>query len=190
MKKTYLISGDLKGRSLAVAAGMRPTQERVRKAFIDILRDVIEGSVVLELFAGSGAVGIEALSNGAAEVVFVENNLRSLNAIKSNLAALGFVQDAGQASLLLMDSLRAIEKLESRKKQFDIIFLDPPYFGDLAKNTLQRLSACDIVTPHCVIVVEHNKKDRLEETIHTITCFKQKRYGDTVLSFYRRVESS
>lgn len=190
MKTTSIISGTAKGRQLSVAAGIRPTQEMVRKAFVDIMHGAFQDSVVLELFAGSGAIGIEALSNGAREVIFVENNIQCCNAIKKNLSALGFDKDKGADSVLFMDAERAIAQLEQHNKRFDIIFLDPPYYKDLAKNTLQRLSACDIVTPHCVIVAEHNRKDFLESSINNITCFKQKRYGDTFLSFYKKVESS
>lgn len=188
MKKICLASGKLKGRQLAVATGIRPTQERVRKALFDILQQVMEGSVVLELYAGSGAVGIEALSNGAREAVFVENDTMCCKMIEKNIAALGLDSRNAVISILSMDSLGAIDTLVEKKKKFDIIFLDPPYYGDLAKNTLQKLSCCDILTRFCVVVVEHNKKDFLETEINKLTCFKQKRYGDTMVSFYRRNE--
>lgn len=187
MKKTCVTSGTLKGRQLAVAGGIRPTQERVRKALFDVLQQVIEGGVFLELYAGSGAVGIEALSNGACEVVFVEKDVGCQKVIKNNIAMFGLGLDKADTSILSMDSLAAIDVLAEKKKQFDIIFLDPPYYGDHAKNTLQKLSSCDILAPHCTIVVEHNKKDILEVTIDKLTCFKQKRYGDTMLSFYRAI---
>ena len=185
--KTYLTSGMLKGRQLAVAAGIRPTQERVRKALFDVLQQVVEGSVFLELYAGSGAVGIEALSNGAQEVVFVEKDTRCCRMIEKNITVLGTGMGKAVSSMFSMDALRAIDLLVEKKKKFDIIFLDPPYYGDLAKNTLQKLSCCDILTHFCVVVVEHNKKDFLDTEINQLTCFKQKRYGDTLLSFYKVV---
>lgn len=187
MKKAYLTTGMLKGRQWAVPAGIRPTQEKVRKALFDILQQVIEGSVFLELYAGSGAVGIAALSKGASEVVFVEKDMRCCRTIEKNIAALGLESKDAVFSVLPMDSFEAIDLFAEQKKKFDLIFLDPPYYGDLAKNTLQKLSSCDILTHFCVVAVEHNKKDILEAEVNRLTCFKQKRYGDTLLSFYKVV---
>lgn len=186
MKKTYITSGLLKGSYIDIAGEIRPTQERIRKAIFDILQQIIKGSSFLELYAGSGAVGIEALSNGAKEVAFVEKDIRCCRAIEKNLSRLGLTPKERGISILATETLRSIEIFHKNKKRFDIVFLDPPYYGELAKKTLQKLSAYDILTPHGFTIVEHSKKDCLEETIDNLTCFKQKRYGDTVLSFYKK----
>ena len=171
--------------------GIRPTQNRVRKAIFDILGDV-KGLSLLELFAGSGAVGLEALSRGASGVVFVENNRNAQLAINSNIQALKL------QNCLLM-SRRAEETipfLHKSGRKFDIIFMDPPYskgealgkdsVESLAKKTLQMLGAYDILAPNGFVIVQHFKKDSLPENAGSLTRFRQAAYGDTVLSFYRK----
>jgi 16S rRNA (guanine(966)-N(2))-methyltransferase RsmD len=179
----------------------------VRKALFDILAGNVEGSYVLELFAGSGAVGIEVLSNGASGVVFVEKEKRYCKIIEDNLLNLGLISKGGDSErnifVLAMDALRAIEVLCKKNEKFDIIFLDPPYlknvaprFGSglatisnqrsLAKKVLQKISAYDILAPRGLIAVEHSNKDFIDSAVNTLTCFKQKRYADTILSFYER----
>jgi 16S rRNA (guanine966-N2)-methyltransferase len=216
-----IISGKYKGRTIKMPKGIRPTQDKVRKALFDILGD-IEGLSFLELFAGSGAVGFEAFSWGAKEVVFVENNRRCTEKIKENLSALGLVElpacpasPAGgrQAGRVIeLDVFKALKQLNNQGEKFDIIFLDPPYYrrkfprhhvsrsslGDsglaetgevssLAKKTLQTLEAYDILAPNGFIVVQHFKKDNLPAELGDLVLFKQARYGDAVLSFYKRL---
>lgn len=161
--------------------GLRPTQNKVRKALFDILGDV-EGLSFLELFSGTGAVGIEALSQGAKEAVFVENDRGCLKILKDNLSVLA----SGAYRLLPMDSSLAIRELARRRSRFDIIFLDPPYYQDIAKKTLQMLGAYDILAPNGFIVVQHFKKENLPAELGDLTLFKQSRYADTALSFYRK----
>ena len=161
--------------------GIRPTQNKVRKALFDILGD-IEGVFFLELFAGSGAVGLEAASQGIKEVVFVENNPVCIKMLKENLSYLPLAT----YRLLPIDAFKAIERLAKEKEKFDIVFLDPPYYNDMAKKTLKMVSTCDIVSPNGLIVVQHFKKDNLPDAVGDLVLFKQARYGDTVLSFYRK----
>ncbi len=163
--------------------GIRPTQDKVRKALFDILGD-IEGLSFLEFFAGSGAVGLEAISQGAGEVVFVENNPGCINALKNNLA---YIPDITYY-ILNLDVREAVKKLAKDGKKFDIIFLDPPYYQDMAKKTLQTLSAYDILAPNGFIVAQHFKKDALPDTIGSLAAVKQARYGDTLLSLYKKFE--
>jgi 16S rRNA (guanine(966)-N(2))-methyltransferase RsmD len=176
-----IISGKYKGRIIQMPKGIRPTQGLVRKALFDILGDV-EGLSFLELFAGSGAVGLEAASGGAKEVVFVDKDRRCLQTIKGNISA----APQSRYLFLLLDVYRAIEQLNKEKKKFDIIFLDPPYYHELAKKTLLNLSTYDILAPNGFIVAQHFKKDNLPEAVGDLALFRQARYGDTVLSFYKR----
>ena len=174
-------TGNLKGRRIKFPKGIRPTQQKIRKAIFDILGDEVRGSRFLELFAGSGAVGIEALSNGAHEVVFVESSRKSTSILKSNIEYV----DMNNYDIMPIDVLKAIGRLRALGKTFDIVFLDPPYFKELAQKTLQKISMCDILNPLGIIVAEHHKRESLDKQFSDITLFKQRRYGDTCLSFYK-----
>ena len=176
-----IISGRLKGRSINSPQGIRPTQDKVRKAIFDILGD-IEGLSFLELFSGSGAVGLEAASQRAGNVVFVERNPKFAKIIKDNLSLLGYLP----YSVIALDVFKTIKILSEDKKKFDLIFLDPPYYKDMAKKTLKMLSTYDIVAPNGFVIIQHFKKDNLPEVSGDLVLFKQGRYGDTVLSFYRK----
>jgi len=196
-----IISGKYKGRIIKMPQDIRPTQDKVRKALFDILGE-IDSLSFLELFAGSGAIGIEAVSRGAKKVVFVEHNPICVRILKNNFSYLL----PPTSYLLPLKVSTAVEKLSKDKAIFDIIFMDPPYYKDLAlrlrsgpmmsrveslaKKTLQILSGYDILTPNGFIIVQHFKKDNLPVTAGDLTLFKQARYGDTVLSFYRKVTIS
>lgn len=175
----HIISGKYKGRTIKIPKGIRPTQNKVRKAVFDILADV-SGLRVLELFAGSGAVGLEALSLGAAEAVFVEGRHSAAAVLRSNLS---FLPEASY-EVIAKDALRAIERLSDGGERFDLIFLDPPYYKGLAKKILQTISGYDIVSAAGNIVVQCFRKDELPQGEGRITCWKQARYGDTILAFY------
>jgi 16S rRNA (guanine(966)-N(2))-methyltransferase RsmD len=176
-----IISGKYKGRVLKMPKGIRPTQGLVRKALFDILGD-IEGLSFLELFAGSGAVGFEAVSRGVADLTLVEYNRDCFLAIKKNIESL----ELKACSLCPIQAQEAIKDLYEDKRKFDIIFLDPPYYRDLAKKTLQTISDYDILAPNGFIVVQHFKKDILSDNIGNLTILRRAGYGDTVLSFYKR----
>jgi 16S rRNA (guanine966-N2)-methyltransferase len=175
-----IITGKYKGRAIKMPKGIRPTQDKVRKAIFDILGDM-HGLYFLELFAGSGAVGIEALSRGARGAVFVENNSDCLRALKENLLSIS----ANDCLVLPVDAEKVLERFKRQGRKFDIIFLDPPYYQDMAKKTLQTRSCCDILAPDGIIVVQHFKKDNLPYATGDLALLKQAAYGDTMLSFYR-----
>lgn len=191
-----ILSGKYKGKFIVMPKGIRPTQDKVRKALFDILGD-IEGVLFLDLFAGSGSVGFEAVSRGVAELVLVEDNRVAQDAITKNIELL----DVKSCNLYSQDACNAIALLHKNKKKFNIVFLDPPYYKDivlrlrsvpkksvdsLAKKTLQMLEAYDIVAPNGFIVVQHFKKDILPEDIAILNMFRQAKYGDTLLSFYAK----
>lgn len=191
-----IISGIFRGRKLSFPKDIRPTQNKIRKAIFDCLGNFVKKSAVLELFAGSGAVGIEALSLGAGKVTFVDHEARCIRLIKSNLSSLnvtsyGFGYSVANHrplayALYKKDSLKAVDFLSIRGLSFDIIFLDPPYRQGLAKKSLLKICACDIVTPSGIVVLEHQHKEELPEREGSLMLFKRKRYGDKVLSFYRK----
>ena len=178
--------------------GIRPTRNMVRKAIFDILGNIKDLSL-LELFAGSGAVGLEAVSRGAKEVVFVENNPQVLKVLTQNLSYILYIAHVPRIILegclrgrqakcctLPMDAQAAVKRLAQDGRKFDIIFLDPPYYQELLKKTLQTLGAYDILSPAGLIVAQHSKKEILSERLGVLSLLKQSVYGDTLLSFYKK----
>ena len=180
-----VIAGKYRSRTIQMPKGAeaRPTKDRVREALFNILGASVNGAAVLDAFAGSGAFGIEAVSRGAKRVVFVDIDKRCIVTVKKNLEALGISDDA--ASLIRADAIMAFDTLERRKEKFDIVLFDPPYYSDTAKKSLIKIDARDILTPRCIVVVEHHKNDALPEELDVITSYRIARYGDIRLSFYR-----
>ncbi len=176
-----ITTGQYKGRLIKMPRGIRPTQEKVRKAIFDILGN-IEGLSFLELFSGSGAVGLEAASRGVKELVLVESDRAYQQLLKRNIESLNL----RACELYAQESDVAIQRLYKEKRRFDIIFLDPPYYKGIAKKTLQMLGAYDILAPNGFVVVQHFKKDDLPEALGDLRLLKRSSYGDTVLSFYRK----
>jgi 16S rRNA (guanine(966)-N(2))-methyltransferase RsmD len=179
-----ITTGRHKGRTIEMPKGIRPTQDKVRKALFDILGDV-EGLSFLELFAGSGAVGFEAASRGVTDLTLVEYDRDCRLAIEKNIEVLKL----RACSVYPKEAGEAIKEFHRNSRQFDIIFMDPPYYEGLSKKTLQTLSLYDILTRNGFIIVQHFKKDDLPESTGDLVLFKQARYGDTSLSFYRKVNS-
>ena len=180
-----IIGGEFKSRLISMPKGVeiRPTQDKVREAVFNILGDMT-GKRVLELFAGSGAFGIEAISRGAGYTAFVDNNFRCIETIRGNLESLGI--DGDRYDLVKADALKAFPKLLKYDQKFDIIFMDPPYYRELAKKCLINADAYDILSPIGLIVVEHFKKDILPTGLKTLLFNQERRYGDTVITIFRR----
>ncbi|MBL7158571.1 MAG: 16S rRNA (guanine(966)-N(2))-methyltransferase RsmD [Candidatus Omnitrophica bacterium] len=183
-----IIAGQYRGRTISMPGSIRPTQDRVREAIFNVIKEVVPGALVLDLFAGSGAFGIEALSRDAQSVVFVDNNIKCIRIIRENLS---FVEEAPQKTQLLkLEAVKAIERLEKQIQAFDLVFLDPPYYKGLARNSLIKIGACDILKTSGFVIAEHSKKDELPRETGVLRLFKEKRYGDTVVSFYNRSQVS
>ena len=178
-----VIAGVAKGRRLRVPKrkGVRPTSEYLREALFDILGSSVHGVHFLDLYAGSGAVGIEALSRGAAEVVFLEQDPACLQVLRANVAMTGLQKRRVVAS----DVLRALPRLVRHGEHFDIIFLDPPYGTDLAMRTLGALASGELLRPSGVVIAEHFAKDPLPQAIGMLGRVREKAHGQTVLSFYQ-----
>jgi 16S rRNA (guanine(966)-N(2))-methyltransferase RsmD len=153
----------------------------VRKAIFDILGDV-NGLIFLELFAGCGAVGFEALSRGIGELTMVESNHNAILAIKKNIGLL----KASSCNLYYLDAAKAVKLLARDKKSFDIIFIDPPYHLDMAKKILQTLEAYDILSPNGLILVQHSRLELLPGNSQNFRLIKEAKYGDTWLSIFRK----
>ncbi len=178
-----VISGKLKGRKLSTLKGMalRPTSDRVREAIFDILQDSVQGQRVLDLFAGTGAMGIEALSRGARSAVFVETSSRSLAVLKKNLEA---CRMEGEAEVIAGEAGTAIKNLGRRGEAFGLIFLDPPYGKGLAREALHSLSREEILDSGGLVVAEHSPEEELD-SVPLLERVDQRRYGRTLVSFFK-----
>ncbi len=176
-----IISGEKKGERLLSLRKrkIRPTSDKVKGAIFNILFSV-EGKKVLDLFAGSGALGLEALSRGAAHVVFVDDSSSSLDLIRKNLDKLGF-RDNGR---LVKRNVIGFLKGEIQEA-FDLILADPPYGKGLCQKVLQILSQNDILNPSGILVLEHHKKEILENGENLIL-LRARKYGDTAVSFFTK----
>lgn len=174
-----IIAGSAKGKRLKTLNGfsVRITSDKVRGAIFNILGDAILGASVLDLFSGSGALGIEALSRGAKECVFIDNDIRCVNIIRDNLVKCGFT-----GKVIRGDVYEVIKRLN--KEGFDIVLADPPYGLDLARNLLLELNKYGILKKFSFVILEHSKRDRIEEPLGWQR-IQRKRYGDTVISVYK-----
>ncbi|HEX3353903.1 MAG TPA: 16S rRNA (guanine(966)-N(2))-methyltransferase RsmD [Terriglobales bacterium] len=185
-----VIAGKFRSRPLQSLRGMdlRPTADRLRETLFNVLSagnpDTFVGSVWLDLFAGTGAVGIEALSRGAARVLFVESSSSAAGLIERNLKSLGV---AGGVEVLKGDASRALGVLEARETAFDFIFLDPPYrMENIYVQTLQALSqSATLLKPNSVIIAEHDKRSDPGDSFGPLQRFRILKQGDAALSFYR-----
>jgi 16S rRNA (guanine966-N2)-methyltransferase len=177
-----VIAGAFKGRVLAPVKGrLRPTAAKVREAIFDILGEAVADARVLDLFAGTGALGIEALSRGAAAAVFVEDHPEALKVLSRNLNGLGL---AAQAQVLPLPVIAALKKLGARGARFSLAFLDPPYGGGRAAGALAALAAAAVLAPPAWAVVEYSRRETLPESVGSLSRRELRRYGDTQVAFY------
>jgi len=181
-----VISGKCKGKKLFTFKGLslRPTSDRVKESIFDILQKFPPGEKVLDLFAGTGALGIEALSRGARRAVFVEENARSGAALRKNIEACRL---SGQAELVSKEVQAGLKALEERGDSFDLIFLDPPYGKGLAYRTLQALSRSSLIALDTLIVAEHSPDEDLT-SVPSLERIDWRKYGGTEVSFFRLKE--
>lgn len=178
-----IIAGSAKKRVLSVPRGWtgRPTADRVKESLFNILGERVVESRFLDIFAGTGNVGIEALSRGARRAVFVEQDRRAAEAIKKNLDLTGFT---GHAMILKQDAITAVNSLAATRELFDLIFLDPPYCCGYEANVISGLSRLELLAPGGLIVAESSKREELPSTIGKLIMFRREKYGDTILSFF------
>jgi 16S rRNA (guanine966-N2)-methyltransferase len=179
-----IIGGEARGRIIRLPAGsrIRPTADRVKESLFNILHSV-EGSSFLDLFAGSGNVGLEALSRGARFATFVEKDLRLVRTLEESLVQLGF---ATRAEVIPADAERGLGRLVQKGNRFDIIFADPPYDQGLVLSTLVCPDIRKALTENGIIVLQHSAREKPEGfQAQPWVVADQRRYGDTVLSFLR-----
>ncbi len=173
-----VIAGRYGGRRLKTPAGeaTRPTSDRVREALFSILGTRVQDARVLDLFAGSGALGLEALSRGAREATFVESAPAALAALRANLAALG-----ADAEVVRADALRWLRGAPAGARQYDLVFLDPPYRRAAELGAPLSASLPALLAPGALVVAESDRRAPLELTI---TRTDERRYGDTLIRIH------
>ncbi|MDP8234333.1 MAG: 16S rRNA (guanine(966)-N(2))-methyltransferase RsmD [Candidatus Saelkia tenebricola] len=177
-----IISGKFKGVRIYTPKNIKitPTSSVVRRAIFDFLSPVIKNKNVIDLYAGTGALGIEALSRGAKKATFVEFDPECVRTIKTNLSKLKNVE----TQVVPLEVFMAIRLLKGNV--FDIFFIDPPYKEKAIKSILLEISVYDIVSENSLFIAEHHKKEIFPDKIGVLALVRQKKYGETVISVFKR----
>ena len=181
-----IVAGKNKGNILKSPKDLsvRPTSEKVREALFDILGTSVREICFLDLFAGTGAVGIEALSRGVKKVIFIEKELKCIKIIKENLEK---TKNSQNAVVYKIDFLPGLKLLAKKNYLLDYIFLDPPYNRGLVNISLLEIAKLPILRKNGLVIAQHYKKEKVMEKINNLRLFNQRRYGECFLSFYEYV---
>ena len=181
-----IIGGQYRGRNFYMPKDIRPTQSVAREALFDIMGQELTGLSFIDNFAGSGAMGLEALSRGATETVFVEKEPKFADLIRENVGLLNIDHLARTVNIevLCADSFASIKALAVKGRHFDIVFVDPPYHRELGKKALKTLDAHDIVHPNSTLIIQHDTKEILPEMSGRFLLFRKKKYGNSYFSIY------
>jgi 16S rRNA (guanine(966)-N(2))-methyltransferase RsmD len=180
-----IIAGTRKGYKLHPIKGrvIRPTADRIRESIFNILGRVVIDAVVLDLYAGTGGVGIEALSRGASVALFVEKSPYSLRTITQNLNHLNLTN---QGHVFKRDILNGLSWMKTLGHHFDIVFMDPPYNKNYVAKTLLFLSKAEILSPASQIIAEHSAREAVPESMGNLVLYDQRKYGKIIVSFYEQ----
>lgn len=184
-----VISGQAKGHRLKVPKGraVRPTAARVKEALFNILPHDLSGLKILDLFAGTGSLSAEALSRGAAEVILVDVSRKAANTIRENLRALGFSHNA---KIWIGSVPKSLRQLSRKGETFDLVFLDPPYEKGWVGKILEVIGQERLMREAGMVVAEHSSREEVQKRYGVLELHDQRRYGSTVLSFFRLRESA
>ncbi|CEO89662.1 16S rRNA (guanine(966)-N(2))-methyltransferase RsmD [Syntrophaceticus schinkii] len=180
MSRLRVIGGIAKGKRLKTrnVKHLRPATDFVKEALFNILTNQVPGSLFLDLFAGSGSIGIEALSRGALKACFVERDPLNAELIRENLAITGFTE---QAEVYICDIIRGLYLLSQKEYRFDLIFVDPPFRKGLIEPTLDLIWELDLLVPGGLIITRSAKKEEIKVQKNPL---RQEKYGDSILMFF------
>ena len=184
-----IIAGTAKGIRLKTPKGMntRPTADRVKESVFGILAADVVDAEVLDLFAGTGNLGLEALSRGAASATLVDKNIQSVKIMMEN----AILTDLSRAAVICREEvLAALRRLQAAGKSFDLIFCDPPYNLGFAAKVLSCLEANDVLRQGGIFILEHSRHEKLPEGLKRIVAYRSEFYGETVVSFFIKQEGS
>jgi 16S rRNA (guanine(966)-N(2))-methyltransferase RsmD len=181
-----VVSGSAKGRKLKSpkTTGTRPVMDRVKTALFDILSSDVEDTRFLDLFAGTGGVGIEALSRGAASATFVELSVEIAKLVRENLAITGLSE---HADVLRADAFQFLESARASGRRYDIVYVAPPQYEGMAARALTQLDRAPLTEPGGLVIVQVHPRERAELdalTLNTLERTDERRYGSTLLLFY------
>ena len=178
-----VISGTLKGRKIEGynIDGTRPTMDRVKESLFATIQNNIKDSTVLDLFAGSGQLGIEAISNGAKTCYFIDNNKEVIKVLNNNISNLNIKQSS---KVILSDWKKSLNDFFNQNIKFDIIFVDPPYDYDVYEKILEKVSTLNLLNDNGIIILEHSNL-KLKDKYNNLTLYKFKKYGTKSVNIYK-----
>ena len=179
-----IIGGALRGKRLQSVKGkhVRPTANRLRESVFNILSPFVSGSVILDLFAGTGALGIEALSRGAENAVLIDEHTASVLTVEANIEACDL---SDRATVIRWDIVRNLKCLNHIKPLFDLVFMDPPYHKNAVLPALTNLAECGSLKHDSHVVIEHSMNEVMPSEYSDFRLLDQRKYGKTLVSFLR-----
>lgn len=183
-----MISGERKGHKLIAPKGrdVRPTEDRVKESLFNIISPISANAVVLDLFAGTGGIGIEFLSRGASFAYFVDKGAESISSIKKNLEHTRYLE---KSEIVMLDARTAIKRFATKGIRFDYIYIDPPYAQEeLFHEVLNLISEAGLIKNNGLAIVEHDKKLILKDTYGDIVIFDERSYGSKLMTYYKPEE--
>ena len=178
-----VISGILKGRNIEGynIDGTRPTMDRVKESLFATIQNNLKDSVVLDLFAGSGQLGIEAISNGAKLCYFIDNNKEVIKVLNKNISNLNIKSNS---KVILSDWKKSLNEFANQNLKFDLIFVDPPYDYNVYEKILDKVSNLNILNENGLIILEHSNI-KFKDTYNNLTLYKEKKYGNKSVNIYK-----
>ena len=182
-----VISGKVRGLKLNAPKNddVRPTTDRVKESLFNMINSYMMDSDILDLFAGTGSLGIECLSRGANKCVFVDKSKESINIVKSNIKK---ARVENESIVLNLDFKSAISSLALKKEKFDVIFMDPPYYKNMFSDALSAVDNNNLLKEDGIIVVEHDTVDKFPDNMGRLYKSREKKYGNTTITFYKLEE--
>lgn len=178
-----VISGILKGRNIEGynIEGTRPTMDRVKESLFSTIQNNVKDSVVLDLFAGSGQIGIEAISNGANICYFIDNNKEVIKILNKNISNLNI---KSSSRVILSDWKKSLNDFANQNIKFDLIYVDPPYNYDVYEKILEKVSTLNLLNENGLIILEHSNL-KLKDSYNNLTLYKAKKYGNKSINIYK-----